>query len=198
MNGITLLGADCGFVLAYTTNKGGHMRAFIALGLPEGLAREMAACSRWLATAIEGRITPPENHHLTLAFLGELDECGAEAAICALDEACAGRPPVLLEPKGLNTFGRGKERTLVLEFEDNPELCALAASVRSRLSEHWVDFDEKPFRPHITLARRVRLPKDLGLLSLPEAAWAADVTLYKSTLTSDGPIYKGLYTKELA
>ena len=173
------------------------MRAFIALELPEVMALGTAALSRQLSRVLDGRIVPPENHHLTLAFLGEIDECGAETAIAAIDEACAGRPPVFLEPKGLATFGRGKERTLVLELDGNPEVRALATAVREHLSEHWVSFDEKAFRPHITLARRARLPKDLGMLVLPEPAWAADVVLFRSTLTSDGPIYKELYSAKL-
>ena len=170
------------------------MRTFVALALPDGMARETLALSRQLSRVLDARFVAPENHHLTLAFLGEVDECRADAAIAAIDEACMGRPPVLLEPKDLATFGRGKERTLVLELEANPELGALATSVRERLSEHWVSFDEKAFRPHITLARRARLPEDLGMLVMPEPAWATDIVLFKSTLTSDGPIYKELYS----
>ena len=173
------------------------MRAFVALALPEGMARETAALSRQLSRVLDARFTVPENHHLTLAFLGEIDECGAAAAIEAVDEACAGRPPVLLEACGLATFGRGKERTLVLELDANPEVAALASAVRGRLSDHWVDYDGKAFRPHITLARRARLPEDLGMPVLPERAWARDVTLFKSTLTPDGPIYKELYSATL-
>lgn len=174
------------------------MRAFIALALPDGMARETLSLSRQLSRVLDARIVAPENHHLTLAFLGEIDEYGAEAAIAAIDEACAGRPPVLLEPRGLATFGRGKDRTLVLELDGNPELTALAASVRERLSDHWVSYDEKAFRPHVTLARKARLPEDLGILVLPDAAWASNVVLFRSTLTSDGPIYKELYAVTLA
>ena len=173
------------------------MRTFIALALPEEMAAETAACARWLDAHVDARVVAPENHHLTLAFMGELDECGAQAAADALDEACQGRPPVLLEPLGLATFGRGKERTLVLELAANPELTALAAAVRSALSEHWVSYDEKRFVPHITLARRARLAQDLGLISLPAPAWADRASLMKSTLTSDGPLYKELYSVTL-
>ena len=173
------------------------MRTFIALVLPEEMALETAALSRQLARVLDARITPPENHHLTLAFLGEVDEYGAEAAIAAMDEAVAGRPPVLLEPRGLATFGRGKDKTLVLELAGNPEIATLASSLRERLAQHWVAFDEKPFRPHVTLARKARLPEDLGLIALPEAAWASRIALFKSTLTPDGPIYKELYVAEL-
>lgn len=173
------------------------MRTFIALTLPEEMALETAALSRQLARTVDARLTPPENHHLTLAFLGEIDEYGAEAAIAAVDEACAGRPPVLLEPRGLATFGRGKDRVLVLEFGGNPELTALATAVREHLSKHWVAYDEKAFRPHVTLARKARLPEDLGMLALPQPAWASKLALFKSTLTPDGPIYKELYAVEL-
>ncbi len=59
-------------------------------------------------------------------------------------------------------------------------------------------FDEKPFRPHVTLARRVRFQREtLPALPFPAPAMASRVTLFKSTLTKDGALYKPLYTMEL-
>ncbi|MDE8685296.1 hypothetical protein P0G11_12205, partial [Adlercreutzia rubneri] len=58
--------------------------------------------------------------------------------------------------------------------------------------------DPKPFCPHITLGRRVRIPKKpLPPLAIPLPAHARTVTLFKSTLSRDGAEYKPLYTVEL-
>ena len=58
-----------------------------------------------------------------------------------------------------------------------------AAHVRDRLRDHGLAFDAKPFMPHITLARRVRIPRT-GLVGLafPEPCELTRITLFKSTL----------------
>ena len=77
-------------------------------------------------------------------------------------------------------------------------LQALAERVREELTARDVPFDPKPFRPHITLGRRVRIPKKpLPPLAFPLPAHARTVTLFKSTLSRDGAEYKPLYTVEL-
>ena len=80
----------------------------------------------------------------------------------------------------------------------DPALQALAERVREELTARDVPFDPKPFRPHITLGRRVRIPKKpLPPLAFPLTAHARTVTLFKSTLSRDGAEYKPLYTVEL-
>ena len=59
-------------------------------------------------------------------------------------------------------------------------------------------FDAKPFKPHITLARRARIPKaSLPPLAFPRDDRAATVTLCKSTLERTGAVYKPLHTTRL-
>ena len=50
------------------------MRAFVALELPEAFADEVAGLSRALGEICAGRFVAAENHHLTLAFIGEAGE----------------------------------------------------------------------------------------------------------------------------
>ena len=59
-------------------------------------------------------------------------------------------------------------------------------------------FDAKPFKAHLTLARRARIPH-VGLphLAFPQDDEAYDVTLYKSTLDRAGAAYKPLHTVRL-
>lgn len=175
------------------------MRTFIALELPAGFADEVALLSRSLARRVEGRFVRQESHHLTLAFLGDVDETQLRRAMDAMDVAGADRDPIALSCNGLGTFGRKGDVTLWLGLAANDALEGLAASLRDELAQRSIPFDRKKFVPHITLARRARVPKDsLDGLPFPLPAHACRMTLFKSTLAPDGAIYKPLYTANLA
>ena len=172
----------------------GVMRAFIALELPEAFADEVAALSRQLAAVCEGRFVPEGSHHLTLAFLGELDEAGVRSAMDALEAACAGMGPVELVAEGIGTFGRGHATTLWLGIRRSEELDLLARRVRGELASRGLTYDEKDFLPHVTLARRARVPRgELGDLAFPLPDEARRVTLFRSILEPDGARYKPLH-----
>ena len=174
------------------------MRAFIALELPEAFADEVAALSLQLSRMCEGRFVPAENHHLTLAFLGEVGEAEASLAVSALEAACAGCGPVELRACGLGTFGRGRDATLWLGIEQDPELMRLASRVRERLDACGLAYDKKPFSPHVTLARRVRgLAGSLDNLAFPQPDEADCVTLFRSYLDAEGARYKPLFSAGL-
>ncbi len=175
------------------------MRAFIALKLPADFADDVAAMARRLSASLEGRFLDRSTYHLTLAFLGDIDDADAARAMDALDAACANAAPVPLAPDSLGKFGRPADATLWLGLAPDPALLALAERVREELAARDLPFDPKPFRPHITLGRRVRIPKKpLPPLAFPLPAQARTATLFKSTLSRDGAAYKPLYTVELA
>lgn len=175
------------------------MRTFIALELPIDFADEVAAVARRLSASLEGRFLDRSAYHLTLAFLGDLSDAEVTRAMDALDAACAGAATVPLAPDGLGKFGRPADATLWLGVAPDLALLSLAERVREELAARDVPFDSKPFRPHITLGRRVRIPKKpLPPLAFPLPARAHAVTLFKSTLSRDGAEYKPLYTVELA
>lgn len=174
------------------------MRAFIALEPLEGFVEDVAAMARVLGAAVEGRFVPRQNYHVTLAFLGDVDEAQAREAMDAIDEACAGAAAVPMRPDGLGKFGRASDATLWLGLAPEPELTGVTERMREALSSCGIGFDDKPFLPHITLARRAKLPKGaLPELAFPLPCNAARVTLFKSTLSRDGAQYKPLYEIEL-
>ncbi len=174
------------------------MRAFIALELPEMFVDEVAGMARALGGVVEGRFVPRENYHITIAFLGDVDDATARQAMNVLDEACAGAVPVRLVADGLGKFGRASDATLWLGIVEDAGLMELAAAVRESLAARGISFDPKPFKPHITLARRARIPKtSLPSVPFPESAFAMRATLFKSALDKQGAVYKPLYTVEL-
>lgn len=174
------------------------MRAFIAIEVPDGMQHDLSGLARQLARACEGRFVPPANRHVALAFLGNIDERQVGSALDAMDAALRDAGPLVLRSTGLGTFGRPSDATLWLGLDPAPGLARLAERVREELAVRGVPFDEKPFKPHITLARRTRIPAaDLSLLAFPVPCEAHVVTLFKSTLEPEGAVYKPLYSVNL-
>ena len=170
------------------------MRAFIALELSEGFASDIVALSRALEARLEGRFMPRENLHLTLAFLGEIGEEDSRRAIEAMESACQGET-IVLRSDGLGKFGRPQNATLWLGIEPVRELTALSSRLREELSVRGVSFDDKPFKPHVTLARHARIPKGvLSDLVFPAESEFVALTLFRSKLAREGAVYKSLYS----
>ena len=175
------------------------MRAFIALELPDAFASETADLARLLGEHVNGRFTKPASYHLTLAFLGDIDDAAKGLAMDAIDAACAGMPPIPIASNGLGKFGRSRDATLWLGIRPDTHLLELAQRVREELDARSISHDPKPFKAHITLARRARIPRSaLPELPFPLDDVATHVTLFKSTLSHEGATYKPLYTVELA
>ena len=171
------------------------MRTFIALKVPDEFRFELAGLARQLREKVKGRFVSPEQYHLTLAFLGDIDERGVQRAIDALEEACAGAGPITLTCDGLGTFGKSRDATLWLGLRPTDELVGLANAVRGGLEARDVTFDSKSFKPHITIARRAFLPAGaLPSLAFPEPASCSEVVLFKSELSAEGPAYHALHT----
>lgn len=178
------------------------MRSFIALDLPSQFADDAAALARALSAVMDGRFLARDTYHLTLAFLGDIDDAETARAMDALDEAVdklqESEAVLLLSPDGLGKFGRPHDATLWLGIAKTPALEALVTNLRNALRARGLPFDDKAFLPHITLGRRVRIPKGkLPALAFPLPAEAPSVTLYKSTLSREGATYKPLYQRAL-
>ena len=166
------------------------MRVFIALDVPDQLRRELCACTDRLSDHLLGRFVPCESYHLTLAFMGELDEGPLDDAVAALNDLAAQSAPAVLAPSQLGTFGKPIDSILWMGVEPRKELLDLAERLRSALAGRSLPFDPHEFVPHITLARHARVLCDaLPHLELPQPVVATTVGLYASTLGSNGPTY---------
>ncbi|MDO4400911.1 MAG: RNA 2',3'-cyclic phosphodiesterase [Coriobacteriia bacterium] len=174
------------------------MRAFIAMELPDAFWHETVDLARQLGEHVPGRYMKSDTYHLTIAFLGNIDDATRGLAMDAVDAACAGIAPIELRSDGLGKFGRARDATLWLGVNPDPALMELARRLREELDARQVPYDPKPFRPHVTLARRARIPRGaLPALAFPNDATATDITLFKSELSHEGATYKPLYTVTL-
>jgi 2'-5' RNA ligase len=169
------------------------MRLFVAIPLPEMLCDRLAQMRGGLENA---RWVPPENMHLTLRFLGELD--GREAADMDAELNSISVPTFEIELAGLNTFGNGKKINALYVGVEAPEpLTRLQTKVEKSAQRAGQPAEGRKFRPHVTLARFKGHPgpKFGNFLHQHSLFRSGPVPvdrfcLYSSKLTQNGPIYR--------
>lgn len=137
-------------------------RLFLGIPFPAATA---AALSRQLRQrfprGLPGRPVPPENWHITLRFLGEVEPEARDRLLLALDPEGLGRPFELVLDR-LGAFpSDSRARVLWLGSQDRDSpILELAANVEQRVRQAGFPAEERPFSPHVTLAR-LREPENL-------------------------------------
>lgn len=178
-------------------------RLFIALR-PPPLARDAL---KPLLSGVEGARWQNDNQlHLTLAFLGEVDRHGVEAAVQAMETVHA--PQLDLQLGQLGSFDAklpGRTSALWIGVEPADALEELATSFRTACRRAGLAPDARRFVPHITLARfsgsgatREAIRPWLETARLPRIGWRnSGFHLVESTLGHDGPHYDPIASYEL-
>jgi 2'-5' RNA ligase len=172
------------------------MRLFIGLPIPAELACALARHARTISLP-KARWTAPENIHLTLVFLGEVAEQRLASIKHELDELDSAPFPIRLTT--LNIFQRAG--VLVAEVDPALRLLHFQAQIASRMVRCGFSPEDRPYHPHITLARfhgPLRLSdKQRALSALLQRSFSADtVNLYRSNLTPTGAHYEILAQKK--
>jgi 2'-5' RNA ligase len=166
-------------------------RLFTGLELPEAVAAQMALARGGLFGA---RWLEPDDYHITLRFVGDVDARTARDIDETLQEIR--RPPAAVGFEGLSWFGGDKPRAIVVRVKPEPALIELQAEQERRLRRVGVAPETRKFTPHLTLARlrRVRPPAvadylaSRGALAV-EAFTAARFVLYSAREGSGGGPY---------
>jgi 2'-5' RNA ligase len=129
------------------------VRLFIAVPLPPELANRAAALVPPALPALK-RVRP-ELMHITLAFLGWTPDEQLPTVIEATMAAAAGQHPFELSFAGAGRFPpSGRPRVVWLGVGDGKTaLETIAGRVVDELRAHQLRFDDRPFAPHLTLAR---------------------------------------------
>ena len=138
-------------------------RVFCAVELPPGIrARAAEHASRLREQFPEVRASWPraENLHLTIKFIGEIKPARVEELSQAAERAIESLNPFDLEIKGAGAFPqRGSPRVLWLGVKDSSGgLARLHARLEDECAAAGFKREERPFHPHLTLAR-IRAPR---------------------------------------
>lgn len=136
-------------------------RVFIAIDLSDDARAALGRELRRLARALPGvRLSDPASLHLTLAFLGEVDDATLAAVIALTGEVARETAPFHLALGKLGVFGSREAPHVVWAGVggDLPQLRAFQFRLTEALEKLGIPRDPRPFFPHLTLARRKQAP----------------------------------------
>jgi RNA 2',3'-cyclic 3'-phosphodiesterase len=124
-------------------------RLFIAIDFPDEVKDDLAN----ICFGVQGaKWVPKENMHLTIRFIGDVDEAGYHALRDGLSDVNASRFSLSL--KGVGHFPpRNQPRVLWAGIEKNEQLMELRDFVETSLREAGIAPEERKFAAHVTLAR---------------------------------------------
>ncbi len=178
----------------------GLARVFAAV--PLSVEARLALEDRLAGHVIPGRPVPPENWHLTLRFLGSVDEVTYERFVAALDSMDLGR--VLdLRLSALGAFPNPRRATVLWAglSGGEEELAALAELAEEAAQEAGLEPEERPFRAHLTLSRirpQIDVSELLAAVGEVDIAWRCDtVVVFRSHLGQGGARYEALESLSL-
>ncbi|ADL12208.1 RNA 2',3'-cyclic phosphodiesterase [Acetohalobium arabaticum] len=184
------------------------MRSFIAVDLAnEEVKDKLVEIQKEIKALHSGKIklVKPENLHLTLKFLGEIEDTEVEE----LEEMLEGFKEYSQQEINVSELGvfphYGYMKVIWAGLKENETLKQIKSELEDKSAELGFDRDTKDFHPHITIGRvkniwakdklvnklKEFVDQDFGKLKLDK------LKLKKSTLTSDGPVYETISEVEL-
>lgn len=187
-------------------------RVFVAIDIGDAMRREAQRVIAALAVKLEQVKEPPKvvwvkpaALHVTIRFLGEVEEAEAERVKALL------APPIAMAPfdvswRGIGAFPSNRHpRALWLGVIDGAaQLAAIEAEVSKRVAGAAVDLDDRALLPHLTLGRIKTAGKGIDWPKILQACELRNVkshinrvTLYRSTLSHYGPNYTELVSAPL-
>ncbi|WP_232698261.1 RNA 2',3'-cyclic phosphodiesterase [Brevibacillus daliensis] len=187
------------------------MRLFIAFTVPQNVITCVNQAQEQVKQVLRAdRWQPTKNLHITLHFLGEIDEGLLPEIIRDMEMVCSIIKPFTLS---LGRFGvfpeKGNPRVLWIGLKGNQEVMQqLHLLLGKRLERHQeIMIDKRSYHPHITLARG---PETKEQASLPLADWShrflpeyhpswkvEEIILFRSELLPTGAVHTPLHTSKL-
>jgi 2'-5' RNA ligase len=184
------------------------VRLFLALNLPPTVREALWAATEPLRDlGLPVKWVRGEGIHLTLKFLGDVDEGREAELMAALARAASGGRALPLAVGGFGVFPDFRRpRVVWAGIAPEPALEILQHRVEQEFAPLGFPTEARAFRPHVTLGRAAReaRPRDLmGLegalaaLEFAETALVGAVDLMQSTLQSGGAVYQVRHSERL-
>jgi 2'-5' RNA ligase len=123
-------------------------RIFTGLEIPSDVAASLATLRGGLPGA---RWVDPENYHLTLRFIGDVDDAIAHEVLSLLGRVR--RPALNLRFDAVSSFGGRRPRAVVALVAQTPALMELQAEHERLMQRVGLEPEGRKYSPHVTLAR---------------------------------------------
>jgi len=186
--------------------KGGSTRAFIAIEINQAAKEKLAVIASQIRSS-SVKAVHPDQMHITMAFLGDIDNDSIEEIgmlLSAMERSQFG-----ISLMGLGTFSTKRPGVIFAKVLDGAEVLALISSyINDGLAALGMTVEERKFSAHVTVAR-ARNPSatEIDRINSFVAAHSGDpfgsficsgIKLKGSVLTPKGPIYRDLFTKSFS
>lgn len=175
------------------------MRVFIAIYPPLEIRERLLRTAQNLVPGDAFRWSKPANVHLTLNFLGNVEEENLAGLRQTLDTVCGRHGPFEIKPCGIGAFPSSRKARIVWAGVDKgaEALRVLAEDLEESLSRLGFEKQKRGFKPHITLGRSRSspgLPEDTESMKSMEAPGflAQRVDLVESSPGAGGAVYATL------
>ena len=174
------------------------IRSFISLDLPLSLRHELSGHAKLIAGQDKRqkiRWLPPENYHLTLVFLGEIESAILSGLQFALEQKLEATESVPLTISAITPFPFSRPRIAAALVERTAEMLRLQSDVANCVRKCGITPERRRFVPHVTLGRlkqRAGKTVDFKVRNILLSGIAESVTLFQSELTPDGAVHTAL------
>ncbi|WP_310621823.1 RNA 2',3'-cyclic phosphodiesterase [Flexibacterium corallicola] len=123
-------------------------RLFTGFEVPSNIGSKLSMLRGGLRGA---RWIDPENYHITLRFIGDIDDRVAEDVMCELDRIR--RKSLTIHLDGLGVFGNGKPHAVWARVIPSEDLYELQSEQERILQRIGLKAERRKYTPHVTLAR---------------------------------------------
>lgn len=177
-----------------------RMRCFIAIDIDEEIKKAISKLQNELTDCkADLRWVRPENIHLTLKFLGNVEEKRLDKIKARLTDVCIKHNRFTIEVKGMGVFpDKRRPRVLWVDVKDNSPLTVLQRELEDAMASIGFEKENRRFSPHLTIGRfrslkgiealydKIQLHKDdsFGLMDVKS------VFLMESRLKPSGSEYR--------
>ncbi len=174
------------------------MREFIAIELPGFLKQSLISVKDQLDTGdAKVKWVRPENMHLTIKFLGEIDEEQEKEIAESIENAVSRIQPFNLGIENIGAFPRiSNPRVIWAGINKNDILDGIFEKIEKAAVNVGIPPEKRSFSPHLTLGRVKFMKKGSSLpqkfkdvefesVEIP----VSKIVLFRSKLTPEGPIY---------
>lgn len=186
-------------------SDGGTVRTFVSLEIPEDIIGAVVLLQgRLKASGADVRWTPAAGFHLTLKFLGRVEESRIPEIAEVLNSVAAGEGRFRITVSGVGAFPTLRNpRVLWAGIGQDRRLNPFQKNVDQALAGLGFAPDERSFQPHLTLGR-IRSPRgrrELTSALEAEAGWSAGeceltaLYLMRSDLRPEGAAYSILWSQ---
>ncbi|HSG31686.1 MAG TPA: RNA 2',3'-cyclic phosphodiesterase [Thermodesulfobacteriota bacterium] len=178
------------------------MRIFIAAKLPDETIEHIEDYIDSISNRVSGvKWEKPEKLHITLKFLGNIDDNQLSAVNDVISESVSNICRINMTVSHFGAFpGLSRLKILYVGFDKSQQITDLQSSIDKGLATIGFEREAREFIPHVTIARvksRCKINPPLPIIE-QKASEIERIAVVKSSLTSSGSEYQNLFVYELS